>query len=91
MSQVFAVIADATRERLDRCARQHGIQKSHLIETAILHHLPALEEMPADVVVPLHVGAVVDALPEAMRIDAGPRALRPLAACRVAKADGQCQ
>lgn len=46
------MIADTTRERLERFARQHGVKKSHLIETAILHHLAALEELPADVVVP---------------------------------------
>jgi hypothetical protein len=52
VSQVSAVIADTTRERLERFSRQHGIKKSHLIETAILHHLAALEELPADVVIP---------------------------------------
>jgi hypothetical protein len=52
VSQVSAVIADTTRERLERFAKQHGVKKSHLIETAILHHLAALEELPADVVVP---------------------------------------
>lgn len=52
VSQVSAVIADTTRERLERFARQHGVKKSHLIETAILHHLAALEELPGDVVIP---------------------------------------
>ena len=52
VSQVSAVIADTTRERLERFARQHGVKKSHLIETAILHHLAALEELPAGVGVP---------------------------------------
>jgi hypothetical protein len=52
MSQVSAVIADTTRERLERFAREHGVKKSHLIETALLHHLAALEELPADVVLP---------------------------------------
>jgi hypothetical protein len=52
VSQVSAVIADTTRERLERFAKQHGVKKSHLIETAILHHLAALEELPADVIVP---------------------------------------
>jgi len=52
MSQVSAVIADTTRERLERFAREHGVKKSHLIETALLHHLAALEELPADVVIP---------------------------------------
>lgn len=52
MPQVSAVIADTTRERLERFAREHGVEKSHLIETALLHHLAALEELPGDVVIP---------------------------------------
>lgn len=52
MSQVSAVIADTTPERLERFARERGVKKSHLIETALLHHLAALEELPADVVIP---------------------------------------
>lgn len=47
-----AVISDATKERLEVFARTHGIKKSHLIEMAILHHLAALEQLPADVVIP---------------------------------------
>lgn len=52
VTQVSAVIAATTRDRLERFAKQHGVKKSHLIETAILHHLSALDELPADVVVP---------------------------------------
>ena len=52
VSQVSAVIADTSRERLERFAKRHGVKKSRLIETAILHHLAALEELPADAVVP---------------------------------------
>lgn len=52
VTQVSAVIAETTRDRLERFAKQHGVKKSHLIETAILHHLSALDELPADVVVP---------------------------------------
>lgn len=51
-TQISAVITDATRERLERFAKKHGLKKSHLIETAILHHLAALEELPTDVFVP---------------------------------------
>ncbi|MEI6506220.1 MAG: hypothetical protein WCO90_10130 [Planctomycetota bacterium] len=35
VSQVSAVIADTTGERLERFARQHGVKKSHLTETAM--------------------------------------------------------
>ena len=30
----------------------HGIKKSHLIETAVLHHLNALDSIPSDLIIP---------------------------------------
>lgn len=30
----------------------HGVKKSHLIETAVLHHLSALDSIPADLIIP---------------------------------------
>jgi uncharacterized protein (DUF1778 family) len=49
--QISAYIADTTKERLDRHARAHGVAKGHLIEQALLHHMQALDELPADAVV----------------------------------------
>ena len=50
-TQISAVISETTRERLEKHARATGVKKGHLIEQALLHHLQALEELPADVVV----------------------------------------
>lgn len=41
-----------TKERLDQYASRHGVNKSHLIETAILHYLNSLEAIPTDVLIP---------------------------------------
>jgi hypothetical protein len=50
-TQISAIISDATRERLERYVRQSGVKKGYLIEQALLHHLQALEELPAEYIV----------------------------------------
>ena len=37
---------------MERYADAHGVKKGHLIEDALLHHLQALRELPADVIIP---------------------------------------
>ncbi len=48
--QISAVISVATSELLERHVRATGIKKGYLIETALRHHLQALEELPLDAV-----------------------------------------
>lgn len=50
-TQVSAMISSETKKRLERYARAHGLKKGYLIESALLHHISALESLPADVVV----------------------------------------
>lgn len=51
-TQISAFVSEFAKEELERYSRATGIKKGHLIEAAILHHLQALKELPADVVVP---------------------------------------
>ena len=51
-TQISAMISPETKERLERYARAHGLKKGFLIESALLHHISALESLPADVIVP---------------------------------------
>ncbi len=51
-TQISAYISEATKERVERYAEAHGVKKGHLVEEALLHHLQALRELPADLVVP---------------------------------------
>ena len=51
-TQISAHISDETRKLLEAFVRTHGVKKAYLIETALLHHLQALRELPADVVIP---------------------------------------
>ena len=51
-TKISASISVETRELLERYVAIHGVKKSHLIETAVLHHLSALDAIPADLVIP---------------------------------------
>lgn len=53
-----AFVSDYTKELVERYAEAHGVKKAYLVEEALLHHLQALKELPADVIIPPRV--VVD-------------------------------
>jgi hypothetical protein len=50
-TQISAQISDTTRKLMDKHVRRTGIKKGHLVEQALLHHLQALDELPAEYVV----------------------------------------
>lgn len=51
-TQISAYISEATKRQVERYAEAHGVKKGHLVEEALLHHLQALRELPADIVIP---------------------------------------
>jgi hypothetical protein len=51
-TQISAYISKATKQQVERYTEAHGVKKGHLIEEALLHHLQALRELPADIVIP---------------------------------------
>jgi hypothetical protein len=57
--QISAEISQGTKQLLERYSRAHGIKKQFLIESALLHHIQALEELPTGIIIPprLVVGA----------------------------------
>ena len=58
-TQISAFVSTSTKDQIDRYTRATGVKKNHLIEEALLHHLLALRELPADVIV--HPRIVVSA------------------------------
>jgi uncharacterized protein (DUF1778 family) len=50
-TQISAFVSATTKEQIDRYTRATGVKKSHLVEEAIQHHLVALRELPADIIV----------------------------------------
>src|SRR5437660_1614781 len=51
-TQISAFISESTKERVERYVEAHGVKKGYLVEEALLHHLQALRELPADIVIP---------------------------------------
>ena len=54
-TQISAPISKETKELLERQAKVTGVKKGHLIESALRYHLRALQELPADVLVPARI------------------------------------
>jgi predicted DNA-binding protein len=54
-TQISAYISDETKQRLDWFVRETGMTKARVIEDALNYHLSALEELPADAVIPTRI------------------------------------
>jgi len=50
-TQISALVSRTTRELLEQHVRATGVKKGYLVEQALRHHLQALQELPADVIV----------------------------------------
>ena len=50
-TQISALVSRTTKELLERHVRATGVKKGRLVEQALRHHLQALQELPADLVV----------------------------------------
>lgn len=46
--RISARISESTKEHIECHAEVHGVKKGYLVEQALLHHLQALHELPAD-------------------------------------------
>ena len=57
-TQISAYVSLRTKEMVERYTEARGVKKAHLIEDALLHHLQALRELPADIIIPPRI--VVD-------------------------------
>ena len=51
-TQISAYISASTKQQVERYAEAHGMKKGHFVEQALLHHLQALHELPANIVIP---------------------------------------
>ena len=50
--QISAFISEETLLELERYTDARGLEKGYVIEQALRHHLRALRELPADVIIP---------------------------------------
>ena len=85
-TQISAYISAATKQQVERYAEAHGVKKGYLVEEALLHHLQALHELPADIVIPPRLTVTTKAFESASKLVKEPRkptkALRALMAGR---------
>ena len=56
-TQISALISETTRVLMEKHVRQTGVKKGRLVEQALLHHLQALDDLPAEFI--LHPRIVV--------------------------------
>lgn len=54
-TQVSAHISEETKARLERFVRRTGQTRGRVIEDALLQHLKALDELPAEALVPARI------------------------------------
>ena len=79
-SQISAFISDDTKEQVERYADAHGVKKGALVEQALLHHLQALRELPADIIIPPQLRLTQDSFAKVMALVKKPR--KPTATLR---------
>ncbi len=51
-TQISAYISAETKAQLESFVKGQGLKKARVLEDALLHHLQALRELPADIIVP---------------------------------------
>ena len=71
--RIPARISRETRELLQRYADAHGVKKGDLVEQALLHHLQALRELPADIIIPPRLELTEASFERVARLIAKPR------------------
>lgn len=83
-TQISAHISEETREQVERYAGAHGMKKGALVEQALLHHLQALRELPADIIIAPRLELSEASFTEVVQLTVKPRkptkALRALIA-----------
>jgi hypothetical protein len=79
-TQISAYISEEAKNQLERYAGAHGLKKGALLEQALLHHLKALRELPADIIIPPRFELTAESLAEVTNLIGRPR--RPTKAMR---------
>jgi uncharacterized protein (DUF1778 family) len=91
-TQISAYISESTKEQVEQYAEAHGVKKGHLVEEALLHHLQALRELPADLIIPPRLVLTKESFEKVMDLVEKPRkptkALRDLMAGKPVDGEG---
>jgi hypothetical protein len=71
-TQISAFVSAGTKRRLERYVQAHGVKKAAVVENALLHHLQALEELPADIIIPPRLVVTRESFDEVLERVANP-------------------
>jgi hypothetical protein len=80
-SQISAYISEETKQQVERYAGAHGMKKGAIVEQALLHHLQALRELPADIIIAPRLELSETSFAEVANVTANPR--KPTKALRL--------
>lgn len=72
-TQISGYISESTKAKLERYADAHGVKKGHLLEEALLHHLQALHELPADILIPPRITVTASSFAKVQALVKKPR------------------
>ena len=72
-AQISAYISDETKQQMELYTSAHGLKKGALVEQALQHHLQALRELPADVIIPPRIELSERAFTRVAELVAAPR------------------
>lgn len=72
-TQISAHISEETKELVERYSNAHGVKKGALVEQALLHHLQALRELPADIIIPPRLELSESSFAQVAELTAKPR------------------
>lgn len=73
-ARISASVSGETKEEMERYLSAHGSKKGALVEQALLHHLKALREIPADLIIPPRIELTEAAFASATDLLGSPRA-----------------
>jgi hypothetical protein len=62
--QISAEISEETKSRFEAYTDAHGLKKGYVVEQALLYHLQAMRELPADVIIPPRVVITPESMDE---------------------------
>jgi uncharacterized protein (DUF1778 family) len=54
-TQISAYISSDTKSLVENYSKKSVVKKGFLIEEVLLHHLQALKELPADIIIPAKI------------------------------------
>jgi uncharacterized protein (DUF1778 family) len=50
-TQISAEVSQDTKELIDRFVRASGLKKGYVLESALRHHIQAMQELPHDIII----------------------------------------